>query len=128
MSPPPDIVVKRAMTRKARGSNTRAKGVVTLRARSPLYEDQVKPPDEESHTEHIVCVRSKSKFTLEQILHYARKAHVYATTMRGRGKKVVGIQNPEGWAIAAYRSGEFDEIIERFYTHEPDMYDVPPLL
>jgi hypothetical protein len=47
------------------------------------------------------------------------------TKMQGRGKKVEGIRNPEGWTMAAYRSGKFDEIIEKFYNDEPDMYKVP---
>jgi hypothetical protein len=48
--------------------------------------------------------------------------------MQSRGKSVASIRNPEGWAMAAYLSGKFDAIIEKFYTDEPDMYDVPPLL
>ena len=61
-----------------------------------------------------VCV-SRSKFTLDQIRDYAWAQHHLAQKLIGQGhRQVEGIRNPDGWAVAAHRSGEWDELIKQW--------------
>ncbi len=73
-------------------------------------------PDLERHTHKApqnVCV-PKSKFTLEQIREYAWDDYRETQRAISLGVKAEGIRNPEGWAIAAHRSGEFDEHVQQW--------------
>jgi hypothetical protein len=61
-----------------------------------------------------VCV-SKSKFTLQQIRQYAWASWRLDQRLVGQGRKNVdGIRNPDGWAISAHRSGDYDELIQEW--------------
>jgi hypothetical protein len=108
--------------------------VVTPDAQPSLYEDQSQPSVEEPHTgttqppeappaENRVCV--KSKFSLETIRRYAWASHHFDSRWNKSrpGEKIDGIRNPEGWSIAAHRSGTFDELIAE-YQANPEMFEV----
>jgi uncharacterized protein YdaU (DUF1376 family) len=65
-------------------------------------------------TQKPVCV-SKSKFTLQQIRQYAWASWRLDQRLVGQGRKNVdGIRNPDGWAISAHRSGDYDELIQEW--------------
>jgi uncharacterized protein YdaU (DUF1376 family) len=70
-----------------------------------------------------VCV-SQSKFTLEQIRQYAWASYHLDERLRGAGRKQVdGIRNPDGWAIAAHRSGEHDPLIQEWIDN-PKIFEL----
>lgn len=66
----------------------------------------------------------KSKFSFDQLLDYAFANHRYylkLTQVRPE-ERAKGINNPEGWATTALRTGEWDSVVEEFLEN-PNMYD-----
>jgi hypothetical protein len=71
-----------------------------------------------------------SKFTKKQIREYAWASHnfdqflvTYYANRNQKNRVSVGLQNPEGWATAARRSGEHDEEIQE-WLDDPLKFDV----
>lgn len=81
-----------------------------LRNEIETHTQQESAPD----IRDLVCV--KSKFSLDIIRQFAWHSHNEAAEWNARNprERVEDIRNPNGWAIAAHRSGEFDPIIEEF--------------
>lgn len=70
-----------------------------------------------------VCV-SKSKFTLQQIRQYAWASHQLDQRLIGQGRKnIEGIRNPDGWAISAHRSGDYDPMIQEWIDN-PGLFEI----
>ena len=68
-----------------------------------------------THTDQeVVCV-PKSKFALDQIRAYAWESYRLDQWLVAQGQKNVdGIRNPDGWAVTAHRSGEFDGLVQEW--------------
>ena len=70
----------------------------------------------------LMCV-PKSKFSLEEIRKFAWASYRLDQKLTDGGSKVEGIRNPDGWAIVAHRSGEFDGIIQEWLDN-PQHFEV----
>jgi hypothetical protein len=77
-----------------------------------------------THTDRrLVCV-PKSKFSLEEIRKFAWASHRLDQRLTNQGSAVTqGIRNPDGWAVVAHRSGEFDAIIQE-WVDNPEHFEV----
>jgi Helix-turn-helix domain len=73
------------------------------------------------HNAKRVCVQSK--FSLEVLRNYAWASHNYDRSRAAfDGTKREGIRNPEGWAVAAHKSGLYDDLVQR-YLDNPSMFE-----
>lgn len=71
-----------------------------------------------------VCVPAKSKFTLDQIRQYAWASWRLDQHLIGLGRKNIdGIRNPDGWAVTAHRSGDYDPLIQE-WIDDPDKFQI----
>lgn len=74
-------------------------------------------------TQNGVCVHSK--FSLEELRDYAWKSYQYDRKLFALdGVRREGIRNPEGWAVAALKSGLCDAMVQE-YLENPRMFDGP---
>jgi Helix-turn-helix domain len=131
VSPPSDAGVTRVVTPRSRGSDTATSPrVVTPVSPKQDPEGSTELPFEGSHTQTSsngnepqdrVC--AKSKFPLEYLRQYAWASYNLDRRLVAQGEKNVdGIRNPEGWAIAAHRSGVFDALVQELVDN-PRLFD-----
>lgn len=86
---------------------------------SALLISVKKDIDPKTHTHRErVCA---SRFSKQQIRAYAWASYHCDEVLRNRGRKVEGIRNPDGWAVAAHRSGEFDDLIQEWIDN-PEIF------
>ena len=97
-----------------------------IRSTETHTQSKISAPVENIAAKRRVC---GSKFSKRQIRDYAWASHnfdqflVEYYSARNQPKRAsVGIQNPEGWATSASRSGEHDDAIQEFIDR-PEMFD-----
>lgn len=122
-------------SRKKKSTGSRGKRVTPLShdSSSSSSSSSSSPPGNNGSNRNVdhthyrgqngVCV-SKSNFSLTQIREYAWASWHLDQRLIGSGKKQIdGIRNPDGWAVSAHRSGEFDQMIQE-WVNDPKKFEI----